>query len=76
MSGYKKERHNVLVVEREQLQCTWGIPPVPHQVARNSEHGHDLDTRRAHALIRVGGDLVVQSTRGLCVRKDGVAFFH
>ena len=73
-SKKQREGNHSRIEERQQLNLTRSVPPIPHELAGDGEHGHDLNTGGAHAVVGVVGGLEVEGTGGVGVGEDGVAF--
>ena len=60
------------IEERKQLLLSGSVPPVPHELTSNREHGQNLDTSGAHAVVGIVGSPEIEGTRGIGIGKDGI----
>ena len=74
MGKETRKTDNLLIEERKQFESTWFIPPVPHQVTGDCEHGEDMNTSSTHAIIGILSDANTLTSRGIGIGIHGVTF--
>ena len=64
----------VLVQEWQQLQASWRVPPITHQIHDDGKESLEDDAGILHSAVSVICESLRESATGLGVGKDGVAF--